>query len=236
MGKTGPNARQTLLCDSRICYFVLPSNSGVRPSVTNQRIRKARRRDRNQNRAMMAIGVVLLVVGLAILVDSALYYNKVHAGVGVNGEPGISLAGLTRDEAVAALTHYVKEVQNSPIVVKRGNRSWSILPTEVGTKIDVEGAVLAAMDVSRRSTFVVDLMRRFKLYFSGEDIPLRGTVDSALLDRVLRDIAQELDLPPVDAGITLKDGRVTVVDGQKGRVVDRETLREQLKDYTLPCV
>jgi len=155
------------------------------------------------------------VVVLAILIDSALYYNKVHTGVAIAGDSGLSLGGLTRDEAVAALTLYVEDAQDNPIVLTSGDEEWSVMPDDVGTEINVEKAVAAAMDVTRRSNFFGDLFKRFQLYFSGEEIALEGTIDSTMMDNVLAEIAEGLDLPAVNAGLTIDGGEVHVIDGQK---------------------
>jgi vancomycin resistance protein YoaR len=142
---------------------------------------------------------------------------------------GHSMGGLTRDEAKATLDRLVADAQESPVTLVSGTETWPVTPDDVGTKIDVAGAVSEAMDVSRRSNIVVDLIRRLTLYFSGTDIPLQGSVDSPRMDEVLAGIAQEIDLPPVDPGLTIDGGKITAVEGQKGWVVDKDTLREQLK-------
>ncbi len=49
------------------------------------------------------------------------------------------------------------------------------------------------------------------------------------MDEVLSGVAEKLDVPPVDAGLAIDGSKVTVVEGQKGLVVDQATLREQLK-------
>ena len=36
-------------------------------------------------------------------------------------------------------------------------------------------------------------------------------------------------MPPVDAGLTIDGSKIKVVEGQKGNVVDQDTLREQLE-------
>ena len=103
------------------------------------------------------------------------------------------------------------------------------MPGDVGTRIDVTGAVSAAMDVSRKSNWLVDATRRFKLLFSDIDVPLDGTVDSELMDEVLAEVAKEIDVPPVDAGLVIDGTEVRVVEGQKGRVMDQAAVREELK-------
>lgn len=166
------------------------------------------------------------MVVLAMLIDSTLYYGKVHAGVRI---AGFSMGGLTRDEATAALTRLVEDARNQPITLSSGDKTWSIKPANVGTKIDVVGAVSAAMEVTRKSNFIVDLGRRFRLYFGDKDIPLQGTVDSGQMNEVLSRVAEALDVPPVNAGLAIEGSKIAVVEGQKGRVVDQATLRERLK-------
>jgi len=162
----------------------------------------------------------------ALLIDSALYYNKVHAGVTISGQ---SVGGLTRDEATAAITRVVKDAQKSPITLVSGEKTWPVVPTDVGTKIDVTTAVSTAMGATRDSNFIADLFRRFKLYFSDKEIPLNGVVDSAKMDKLTAEIAEDVDMPPVNAGLAFAGTEVKVVEGQKGRVVDQPALREGLK-------
>ena len=141
----------------------------------------------------------------------------------------MSLGGLTRDEATAALTRYVQDAAKSPITLTSGDNKWTLLPSDVGTEIDVKQAVTAAMAYTRKSNFFMDAVRRFKLYFGGSSLPLTGTIDTALMDDFLAHLAEQLDVPPVNSGLALTGGEIKIVDGRKGNVVDQVTLREQLK-------
>ncbi|MCE5253818.1 MAG: VanW family protein [Actinomycetia bacterium] len=192
----------------------------TRQSVT-KRLKRRRRR-----RVLAAVCAVIAVLLLGLAIDSALYYGKVHAGVTIAGH---HMSGLTRDEAKAALTRLVADAAKNPITLTSGERSWSVMPADVGIKIDVALAVSQAMDVTRGGNFFGDGFRRFILYFTDEDVPLRGTVDSALMDEVIGGIAQEIDVPPVDPGLTIDGTEIKPVEGRKGRVVDQDVLREELK-------
>lgn len=178
----------------------------------------------------MAVGGVLLVFVLFILVDSALYYNKIHAGITIAGQ-GVS--GLTKDEARAAVTEKVEKALRSPVTLRSGEKTWQILPKTLGTKMDADSAVQTAFAYTRESNIIVDLVRRLKLYFSGTDFPLPGTVDGKLVDRLIEDVAQEVDVPPVNAGLASEGKTIKVIEGQKGRVVDRAALKKQLTQILL---
>ncbi|MCX8032406.1 MAG: VanW family protein [Thermoleophilia bacterium] len=172
----------------------------------------------------------MFLIVVFILVDSALYYNKIHNGITIAGQ---EVQGLTKDEARAAVNQKVEKALRSPITLRSGDKSWQILPKSLGTKIDVESAVSQAFAYTRESNIIVDLMRRFKLYFSGTDVPLPGTVDSKLIDRLIEDVAQEIDVPPVNAGLAIEGKKIKVIEGQKGRVVDRAALKTQLTEILL---
>lgn len=197
----------------------------ARPAVNEKR-----RRGRRRLRVLMAACAVLFLLLAGALIDSALYYNKIHAGVTISGR---HMSGLTNDEATATLTRLVEEAAQNPITLRSGANTWRIMPGDVGTRIDVQGAVSEAMDVSRRSNFVVDLFCRFSLYFVDRDVALQGTLDDVKLDELLDTIGQEIDVPPVDPGLIVDGAKVQVVEGQSGHVVDRDALRAQLRGLLL---
>lgn len=189
--------------------------------------RSARRKRRGFRLPLIIIaGAIVAFVVLAIVVDSAVYYNKIHAGVSVSG---ISLGGATRDKAVAELSRVVQQSQQHKITLTSGDKTWDLLPPEVGTSFDIDGAVTAAMDVSRKSNFLVDLGKRIKLYFSGVDLPLNASVDAAKLDAYVQGLAKQIDVAPVDAGLKFEGGKVVAVEGKKGTAVDQEKLKQELQ-------
>jgi vancomycin resistance protein YoaR len=174
---------------------------------------------------LAAVGAVVFVFLLALLIDSTLYSGKVHAGVTVSD---IQLGGLTPSEAKAALGLRVEEAQENPITLTSGEKSWTVSPDDVGTKVDIASTVAAAMDGSRKGNFLVDRFQGFLMYFKDKQIPLEGTVDDAKMEKVLTKVYEALDVPPINAGLVFDGDKIRIVKG-KGRVVDREALAEQLK-------
>lgn len=175
---------------------------------------------------VLGIGVAIVVLALLIVIDSSLSYNKIHKGVTISGQ---SMGGLTRDEAAAALTRYVDAAEDQAITLVSGDNDWSVMPADVGISIDIAGTVETAMQVTRKSNFLVDFGRRLSLYSSSMDVPLQGTVDPAKMEALMVEVAGDLDLPPVDAGLAVDDaGAISIVEAQSGWVVDRAALQEEL--------
>ena len=181
-------------------------------------------------KAAVWLGVLVVVIAAAISVDTALYHDKVHAGVSVGG---VTLGGLTEEEATAVLARYVGEAQARSLTLIRGDRTFEFTAKRAGVYVDVAGAVRAALGVTRDSNFVADVARRFALYFRAKDLPLSGTVDNVKMEMFLTDIAKVIDIPAVPAGLVINDGVVSVTEGRKGTVVDRTVLRERLTGLAL---
>ena len=174
---------------------------------------------------LVAVGAIVAIFVLAILIDSTAYYKKVHAGISV---AGVDLGGQTKDEAVASIGALVSQVQSSPITLTAGDKTWTVMPYDVGTSMDVEGAVKAAMAVSREKNFFSDIGTRWKLYFAKQDLPLSGSVENAKVDAVVAGVAKQVDILPVNAGLAIENGKIRVIEGVNGQVVDQATLSENL--------
>lgn len=195
--------------------------------MEEQRVNRRVSRGRWRLPVLIAVGSIVAIVVLAIVIDAALYYNKVHAGVSVSG---VSLGGFTPEEATAELDTMVDKAQQSGIVLTNGDKTWMIMPTDVGTEMDVDGAVTAAMDVSREGNVFTDLGRHLKLYFNDVDLPLNGAVDSAMLNEAIADVAREIDVAPVNAGLEIQGTQIKVIEDQTGTAVDQATLAQRLAD------
>ncbi len=161
---------------------------------------------------------------LGLLIDSALYYGKVHAGVSVAGQ---SMSGLTR-EAKAAITRSVDRAAQNPITLTSGQKSWSVMPADVGTKIDVGLAVSQAMDVTRRSNFLVDGFSPFHPLLHGQR-HTQGHSRRCLDERGGGQYRPRDRYSPVDPGLAIDGTEIKIIEGKSGLVVDRAKLREELK-------
>ena len=213
-----------------VCYLVTSAIPGVSAFLRIPKITKRSGRHIWRRRALFVLGCLVVAFLLVVLIDSAVYNNKVHAGITIAGR---SVAGLTRDEAAIRVEQSVKEAWGTEVTLKSGSKTWTITPADVGLKVDVKTAVSVAMDITREGNLLTNLGRRLKLLSTDEDVALQGAYDGNLMARVLYAVAQQLDLAPVDAGIAVDGDDARFLEGRKGLLVDRATLREQLKTALL---
>jgi vancomycin resistance protein YoaR len=169
-------------------------------------------------------GVVVLVI-LSMVIDGAVYANKIHAGVTIAGR---SVSGLNREEAAAALTKAVDEAQGRSVTLVSDKKTWNLSPDSIGLSIDVGAAVSAALGTTRGGNVFADQIQKLSLYFEHRDIPLTAAVDQAKLDAVISEVAKTLDQPAVNAAVSIRALRATQIPAQDGITVDQKALGEQL--------
>ncbi len=174
---------------------------------------------------LVSIGVVVVGCGIAVLTDSLLYRNEIHAGVSVHG---VDLGGMTEEQAAAALGQLV-ERSSGPVTLTSGGKTWSLTPADVGRTVDLQGTVARAMAESRQDNFFSDVVTRFRLYSESRDLPLDITVDRTKLEAVLGRIAAEIHVTPLNARLTMNSGKVEVIEGVNGQDVDTTALGAQVE-------
>ncbi len=180
-----------------------------------------------KTRVVAALAALAAVLVLAILVDSALSYNRIHPGVTIGG---IDVGRMEPTAAQDEIERRVTRAANNTIVLEaEDGRDWPMLPADVNMQVDGGATAAEAMGVTRDGNIFQDLKARFALYVSGRDIPLSATIDPALLDAVLDEVGTELDRPPVNAGLSIKGQDITVVEGRDGLVVDKDAARSGVK-------
>jgi vancomycin resistance protein YoaR len=176
---------------------------------------------------LIGIAAFVFLVFFTMFIDSALYYNKVHAGVSMAQQ---SLSGKTYDQALSLLDQRVKELRTQPITLVKDSKTWTVTPEELGQVIDPDASVNVAMQATRKSNLITDLARRFSLYFDGDNLSLVGEVDEQKLDAFLARIAGVLDTPPHNMRLSIQGDTIETVQGLSGYVVDKVRLRAQLME------
>ena len=194
--------------------------------ATQSRRASARGRHKSRNASMVLVAIAVVgVLTLVILGDAALSHNRIHSGVSIQG---VDVGRTSREDAAASIGGLVKASAAQPATVTSPQQKWEVLPADVGTDIDVQATVDSAYATTRSGNFVGNTVRRLRLFFSSKDLPLKGTVDPEKMDRFIGKVAKALDHPPVNAGLKIESGKISVTEGTPGTVVDQKQLRDRL--------
>lgn len=164
--------------------------------------------------------IVLLFVLLfgSLLVFEFYHAERIYPDVWVWD---VDVSGMRIEEAAAALEDSLE--LGAPLVTLHGpDRSWSLRPTDLGLQIDPYITLASAYQLGRGSSWVDNLLSHFWLLIYRTNLSPVAVYDERVARLYLKTLAEQIDLPPINASLAL-DGVTPVANpAQSGRQVDVE--------------
>jgi vancomycin resistance protein YoaR len=178
----------------------------------------------------MLIGTSLLIVliGLAVGGYSLAYADKIYPGVSI---AGVDLSGLAPSQAVERLTTAMGYPQNGKIVFQEGSQVWIAKPQEVGFFLDSQTSVQAAYLVGRSGGLLARASDQFRAWSESRNLPPLFVFDERIAQNYLRKIADQVNIPIVEASLSVNGTDVVVRSGQVGRNLDVSAAILALKQH-----
>jgi lipoprotein-anchoring transpeptidase ErfK/SrfK len=156
--------------------------------------------------------IFLGVVMATILGGAAFFYysDLIMPGVQVLD---IGMGGRTTAEAAHTLQSHWQQRQ---IVLDAGEATWAVSPETLGITLDVEATAQRAYQQGRS----LDAVER--LLVGGGHILITPIwqMDPAVAEANLEELAPQLEVPPVNAGVRIVNGRIEVTPPVMGRSLD----------------
>lgn len=203
----------------RVDYYP-PSESGLADEILAV---GPRRPDRSRGklllgRAMMVTGGLFAACAVLYTIDLINTAGEVPRGVVVGG---VDVGGLSRTDAEAKLRRELEPRFYRLIPVSAGDVRTTLDPAASGLSVDWRATLARA---GRQS---LDPVTRIESFFVKREVPVvTGVDDDVLGHAVSRMVADQLDHPPVEGGITFQpipgsDGGVTphAVEPRDGQAV-----------------
>jgi vancomycin resistance protein YoaR len=190
------------------------------------------------------LGALLIVTGiiLAIILVFNIYFGgKIYPGISV---AGVSLAGLAPEEAAVKLSNHLLYPANGRIVLRDSEQIWAVVPHEIGLFLSPEATVQQAKQWGRRGGPAARLTEQFRAWYTGIDLPPLLIFDERVGQTYLTELANQIDIPTVEATLQINGLDVIVQPGQIGRTLDvptslqairaqAETLQDGFVDLTI---
>jgi hypothetical protein len=127
-------------------------------------------------------------------------WDRVKPGVAVIG---VSVGGLTPDEAATRLGPRAASILDQPLELQFGEHTWHTTARGLGLRLDTTDLVRAAYGVGRQGPplrLLRDLLEALQV---GMDVPITQTVDGARLDQLMTEIATDVNRTPENAQLDL---------------------------------
>jgi lipoprotein-anchoring transpeptidase ErfK/SrfK len=145
--------------------------------------------------------------------------TRILPGVTVEG---VDVGGMTRDQAIRAVTARADTSLAGDLMVTAAGYSWHVTPAALGTRADVEGAVDQAFSAANR----LSLMSRVYHRVAGQPVHVEIRVgyahDQAKVQAFVQQAYDEVAEPAVDAGIDLVDGELVIQKPKPGEELKAE--------------
>jgi len=169
----------------------------------------------------IALGALSVLVVLAVVAGIAFAGSVSHVAAGIT-VGGVSVGGLTADEAQTKLGAVAARYASEPVVFTAAEHRYRIRPAA----LEVEGNWAAAAEeaVDRGDApFPLRGLERVWLRLIGAEVEPTADVFQAALDERLDRIAAQVDRPAVEASLVLDGLEPEIVPAQAGRELDRES-------------
>jgi vancomycin resistance protein YoaR len=173
------------------------------------------------------ITLPLAAVALLTLFEFA-NWDKISPGVTALG---VSVGGMSRDEAIAHLQPGVQQLLDRPLDISASetDQVWHTTARDLGLRLAPDELVGAAYQIGRDGNPLARLGEQLDAFSRGRAISVDSTTDVAALDSALGGVAAQVNRVPVDAHLSLgKDGAIQSSSAQAGLAVDIAASREEV--------
>ncbi|MGH2661171.1 MAG: L,D-transpeptidase family protein [Actinomycetota bacterium] len=165
----------------------------------------------------LAAALVLVVLGGGTAFAAYRYERSSasHILLGVTID-GVDVGGMTRDQAIRAVTARADTSLGGDLSVGAAGYSWNVTPAALGTRADIEGAV----DRAFAAADSLPLLSRVYHHVTGRPVEtaveLGFTYDQAKVEAFVQQAYAEVAKPAVNAEIKLVEGELVVQKPRTG--------------------
>jgi vancomycin resistance protein YoaR len=160
---------------------------------------------------------IVLVVSLVVRIYEWRYEDRIYPGVTVWG---LDLGGLGLNEAMVLLDHQFNPYQGEPLILRHGQQSWQVSPSDLGVSLDVAATAVSAHAVGRGATLWDSLREQAEALRRGHEVEPILKFDTGVAMVSLSQVAREVDRPVRNANLTVDGLQVEVSSSQVGWYVD----------------
>lgn len=177
--------------------------------------------------ALVAGSVIFMALAAAVIVGyGASNAGQVYPGVSV---AGIDLSGMEAEEAAAVLENRISYPSQGRILLKDGNKIWLASPADLGFYLEPQSSARAAYEYGRRGGPITRLANQVTAWYYGASLPPLFLFDERATNEYLQGIANQVNLPTIDASLSVDGVDVVVRPGQVGRNLDIPGTLEAIK-------
>lgn len=162
-------------------------------------------------RRLVAVGIPLAALAVLYIADLMVTSSKVPRGVTT---AGVSLGGLTPEEAEQRLRTAITAREELPVAVTLGTLQTTVDPRAVDVTADLRATVDSAGGQP------LDPLTRIMSFFVETPVDVVTSVDEPALAAALAQLGSQVAQEPVEGSVAFVDGDLRTADPRSGRRLD----------------
>jgi vancomycin resistance protein YoaR len=173
-----------------------------------------------QGLVAILIGLMLFSMGLVVapLGFELAYRDKIYPGVAVGG---IDLSGLSPADAEVRLFQQIDFPLRGRIAFQAGQQVWMATPRDLGLYLNARASAQAAYALGRNGNLFSRFNTTATAWFNGANLPPLLVYDERVAQDFLnRVIASQVDVPVVEASLSINGTEVVAQPGQMGKTLN----------------
>lgn len=173
---------------------------------------------------LFVLTLIAVVIGYHIR-----YAGKIYPGVRVGW---VDVSGQTPQQAADQLASAYEYPLGGKILLRDGDQTWILSPAELGLNFSPEENARRAYDLGRKGALIPRLGAQFRAWHQGITLPIQMSLNQQIGYKRLETIAEEINIPTIEASLKVDGTEVIVRPGQIGRRVDIAATLEQIETLT----
>ncbi len=177
---------------------------------------------------VLIVSLVVLLIGGAVAAYAYDGSNKdqLAEGVTING---IDVSGMDREQATETVTNKVLRPQRKPVQVKFKKQVYDLPVKKLKIRADIDTAIEEAFVKSREGSLPGRVLREVTGGSIDAQIPVKVTYSTKSVNQFVRDVAEGVNVDPVDASVAAGPDSLSVVKAENGHKLRDNLLEKQLK-------
>jgi vancomycin resistance protein YoaR len=175
---------------------------------------------RNTLLSLLTGGVFFVTLALVFVLGYELVFtNRIFDNVRVGG---VDVSGQGINRAAAMISADILYASNGSITFTYNGQSWQASPSQLGLYFDPYTSARDAFQVGRTGNLLERMAEPLGVARYGREVAPVFILDEKVARQYLENLAQQVDIPAVEAAVTLTGLEVGVRDGQVGRRLDMD--------------
>lgn len=187
---------------------------------------------------LLIILTVLIIITLSTIFALININNsKILEGISING---ISVEGLTKEEARKKLENEYSKIEKQEINIKAADFEYQITAEQIEPVLKIDEAIEFAYNIGRNGNVFSNNFNIIKTFISKKNVEMEIEYSTELLETIINNINAKLPNALIDNEYSVEEDKLIIKKGTAGNVINKDNLKEQIlnvlkehKTYTI---